>query len=364
MTTEQLHQLLLNNLSTAVLLLNSNLQVNYINPAAETLLATSCNRLLGSGMETLLGEETAVLAFREALASGSPFTHRKATLRLPDRTRTTVDYTVTPLQTENRLLLVEIQPMERLLRINREEARISARDTSRNLVRGLAHEIKNPLGGIRGAAQLLAEDLDEESELHEYTDIITFETNRLCNLVDRLLGPTTIPQFDSVNIHEVTEHVATLIEAETRGALIIKRDYDPSIPDLTGDREQLIQAVLNIARNAMQSIQSDDIKYGEITFRSRIQRHFTIGKAHHRVVCRLDIMDNGPGIDTDIVDRIFYPMISGRADGSGLGLTIAQNAINLHRGLIECENIPGQTIFSIYLPLETDYGNPSDCLDS
>jgi len=180
---------------------------------------------------------------------------------------------------------------------------------------------------------------------------------RLRKLVDRLLGPNKPAKFAPVNIHEVTEHVAMLIEAETQGELPIVRDYDPSIPELAGDKEQLIQATLNVMRNAMQSLKAAGIigRGGVIRLRTRIQRHFTIGKDHHKVVCRLDIIDNGPGIPADISERIFYPMISGRAEGSGLGLPIAQSAINLHRGLIECDSRQGYTQFSIYLPIDCDH---------
>lgn len=359
MTTDQLHRLLLDNLSTAVLLLNTELEISFINPAAEDLLAGSASRLGGAAISPLFAEpEKNIPALTEALANGQPFIQRQTPLQLPNNSHITVDYTATPFASDSQtLLLIEMQPMDRVMKINKEEALISAHDTSRNLIRGLAHEIKNPLGGIRGAAQLLSNDLEHDSELQEYTDIITAETNRLCNLVDRLLGPIHPPKFSSVNIHEVTEHVAALIEAETRGSISLVRNYDPSIPDIKGDKEQLIQAVLNILRNATQALQSGDQPQPCIHIKSRIQRQFTIGKIHHKVVCRLDIIDNGPGIPDDIVDRIFFPMISGRAEGSGLGLPIAQAAINLHQGLIECNNLPGRTTFSLYIPLESHHGD-------
>lgn len=354
MTDEQLHHLLLDNLSTAVLLLNDSLEICYLNPSAENLLAVSAMRLCGNSVSTLFTEnDSPTPSLREALESNHPFTQRQATMVLPDQSQITVDFTATPLQTSvTRMLVLEIQQMDRLMRINREEALITTHDTTRNLVRGLAHEIKNPLGGIRGAAQLLSEDLGDEPELREYTDIISAETDRLCSLVDRLLGPTTMPKFVPVNIHEVLEHVAALAEAETRGAIAIKRSYDPSIPEISGDRGQLIQAVLNIVRNSIQALRNSNQKRPTIKLVTKIQRHFTIGKVHHKVICRIDIIDNGPGIPEDLIDRIFFPMISGRAEGSGLGLPIAQSAINLHHGLIECENGKGETRFTIYLPLD------------
>ncbi|MBQ0713399.1 MAG: PAS domain-containing protein [Porticoccus sp.] len=355
MTDNQLHHLLLDNLSTAVVLLSDKLEICYLNPAAENLLAVSAMRLCGSPIEQLLDDsDKNLVALREAIEANHPFTQRQISLTLMDQSHITVDLTATPfLSATEKLLLVEMQPMDRLMRINREEALISTRDTTRNLVRGLAHEIKNPLGGIRGAAQLLSEDLRSQPELLEFTDIISAETNRLCSLVDRLLGPNTVPKFAPVNIHELLEHVAALAETETLGAITIERNYDPSIPELHGDRGQLIQALLNIVRNAIQSLGNSDQPTPTITLKTRIQRHVTIGKTHHKVVCRIEIIDNGPGIPEDIIDRIFFPMISGRADGSGLGLPISQSAINLHHGLIECDSKQGETRFSLYLPLDS-----------
>jgi len=363
MTEDQLHNLLLDSLSTAVILLNDQLKICYLNPAAENLLAISASRLQGMQISQLFDNaDSCVSSLQEALNTNHTFTQRQAPLTLLDHDPITVDLTATPLQSgAAKLLLVEMQPMDRLMRINREEALISTHDTTRNLVRGLAHEIKNPLGGIRGAAQLLSEDLNNQPELREFTDIISAETDRLCKLVDRLLGPNTMPKFAPVNIHEVLEHVAALAESETRGSIVIERNYDPSIPEFYGDRGQLIQAILNIVRNAIQALLVKDQIEGEvhqkqasptIWLKTRIKRHFTIGKTHHRVVCCIDIVDNGPGIPEEIIDRVFFPMISGRVDGSGLGLPIAQSAVHLHHGLIECENKDGETRFSMYLPLE------------
>jgi len=355
MNSNQTNQLVLDNLNTSVLLIDGELSITYINPAAENLLAASAHRLLNSYAPQLFAEaEPRHQVFINALNNESAFTERKVKVVLPDQREITVDYSVTPIaQGAQHLLLLEMLPIDRTLRIDREEALLSANDTSRNLIRGLAHEIKNPLGGIRGASQLLALELDR-GELVEYTDVIIAETDRLRELVDRLLGSPIPTKFSQLNIHEVTEHVATLVQAETHGSLIIKKDYDPSIPEITGDREKLIQAVLNVVRNAMQALDgADKIGHGgEITLRTRILNHFTIGKKRHPMICRLDIIDNGPGIPADISERIFYPMISGRAEGSGLGLPIAQSAIHQHQGLIECDSEPGCTRFSIYLPLK------------
>lgn len=355
MNYQSIDQLVLDNLATGVLLLGSGFQITYLNAAAEDLLAASAQRVVGLQAESLFVDAPKKRTiFREAMSSHQVFTERKAKLILHDRSEITVDYVVTPLNMGSEAaLLLELQSMDRTLRIDREEALISAHDTSRNLVRGLAHEIKNPLGGIRGASQLLAQELDR-TELVEYTDIIMAEVERLRELVDRLLGPTSPGKFSMVNIHEVCQRVATLVEAETERKLVIRKDYDPSIPELLGDREQLVQAILNLLRNAMQALDTADMigRGGEIAMRSRIVNNFTIGKHQHRSVCRLDIIDNGPGIPPEIADRIFYPMISGRAAGTGLGLPIAQSVINQHQGLIQCETRPGETRFSVFLPLK------------
>jgi two-component system nitrogen regulation sensor histidine kinase GlnL len=356
MTSDQLHRLLLDNLNTAVLLVDQDLLIDYINPAAEILLQVGSVRLRGTAASDLFDDsETARQTLRESIENGNPHTIRHEFLSGPGES-SQVDYTVTPISIDSgQWILMEMQPIDRILRINREEALLSVHNTSRSLIRGLAHEIKNPLGGIRGAAQLLADEIAESSMDDETTElcrIITAETDRLRVLVDRLLGPSQLPSFEEINIHEVTEHVASLVEAEVQGKLVITRDYDPSIPDMSGDRTQLIQAVLNVARNAMQAILEGGAEKRELIFKSRIQRSFTIGGEHHKALCRLDIIDTGPGISDDIKERIFFPMISGRSTGTGLGLTIAQSAINVHQGIIECESEPGHTCFSIYLPIK------------
>jgi len=361
MDTEKFHGLLLDNLNAAVLLLDEQLSITYVNSAAESLLQIGSSRLLGSHIYILFNDaESCKKTLEEAIRSGNPHTRRHEQLRiLAFNDISQVDYTVTPMEVlGKRALLLEVQPIDRFIKINREEALLSVHDTSKSLIRGLAHEIKNPLGGIRGAAQLLEQEIIERGlgdEPREFCQIITTETDRLRNLVDRLLGPNQIPQYAPINVHEVTEHVANLLQAEVQGALAISRDYDPSIPILSGDRAQLIQAVLNVARNAMQALLESTVIDPRVIFKSRIQRSFTIAGKRHRVVCRIDIIDNGPGILDNIAEQIFFPMISGRSDGSGLGLMIAQTAINAHEGIIECDSEPGHTRFSIYLPIRDDY---------
>ena len=348
------HRLLLDNLTTATLLLNAELRLDYMNPAAEMLLAVSGQRSHGQFISELFTESTEALnSLRQAVEQAHPFTKREAQLTSLTGQAITVDYAVTPiLHQGNTLLLLEVHPRDRLLRITKEEAQLSKQETTKMLVRGLAHEIKNPLGGIRGAAQLLARELPEDG-LRDYTNVIIEEADRLRNLVDRMLGSNKLPSLAMTNIHEVLERVCSLVDAESQGCITLVRDYDPSLPDVLIDREQMIQAVLNIVRNAMQAISSqNELRLGRITLRSRAMRQFTIGHVRHRLVARVEIIDNGPGIPSELQDTLFYPMVSGRPDGTGLGLAITQNIISQHQGLIECESHAGHTAFSIFLPLE------------
>ncbi len=348
------HRLLLDNLTTATLLLNAELRLEYMNPAAEMLLAVSGQRSHGQFFSELFTESTEALSsLRQAVEQAHPFTKREAQLTSLTGQTITVDYAVTPILHQGQtLLLLEVHPRDRLLRITKEEAQLSKQEPTKMLVRGLAHEIKNPLGGIRGAAQLLARELPEEG-LRDYTNVIIEEADRLRNLVDRMLGSNKLPSLAMTNIHEVLERVCSLVDAESQGCITLVRDYDPSLPDVLIDREQMIQAVLNIVRNAMQAISSqNELRLGRITLRSRALRQFTIGHVRHRLGARVEIIDNGPGIPPELQDTLFYPMVSGRPDGTGLGLAITQNIISQHQGLIECESHAGHTAFSIYLPLE------------
>ncbi|MFT6387783.1 MAG: two-component system nitrogen regulation sensor histidine kinase GlnL [Cellvibrionaceae bacterium] len=347
---------LLDNLTTAVMLVDDQLRLLHMNSACETLLQVSLNHVYGTSIKNFYHESTKALEkVTNALTDESLYTKRKARWRLHNKQHITVDYTVTPLNNVNQILF-EIQPLDRLMKISREEAMIASQSTTRNLIRGLAHEVKNPLGGIRGAAQLLERELDQISdnpELKEYTNVIIAESDRLRNLVDRMLGPRHIIELRPTNIHEVLERVITLITAETKGCISLKRNYDPSIPDIKGDSELLIQALLNIIHNAIQALSTDtENKSPLLNIGTHIQRQVTIGRKHYPLVCCISVNDNGPGIPPDLIDDVFYPMISGRAHGSGLGLSIAQQLINQHKGLIECASEPGDTRFSIYIPLE------------
>lgn len=357
MTAPSLHKKLLDSLNTAVLLLDRDLRVQYANPAAEMLLSLSASRLVGEPLPScFLAEQDARVALRSAIDNSHPFSKREAELHVTPFHQVTVDYTVSPMIEPGQpvQLLMELQQIDRLQRISREEALIASHNATRALVRGIAHEIKNPLGGIRGAAQLLERTLTEDSELREYTRVVIDEADRLRALADRMLGPRNLPQFRPVSVLESLERVRNLVTAETPGAVDIVRDYDPSLPDISADQDQLIQVFLNIVRNARQAIteRAPPHETGRILLRTRAMRQVTIGSLRHRLVCRIEIEDNGPGIPRELMDRIFFPMVSGRASGSGLGLSIAQSIVNQHHGLIECDSASGRTVFTILLPFE------------
>lgn len=274
-----------------------------------------------------------------------------AWLKRPNRDLLPVHVIVT--QTDNPdEIIVELLPLEQQARQEREERLLDQAHANKELIRNLAHEIKNPLGGIRGAAQLLEMEIDSR-ELTEYTQVIIHEADRLQTLVDRLLAPHRRPHVvGDVNIHEVCERVRSLILAEFPKGLRVARDYDTSIPDFRGDREQLIQTVLNIAHNACQAL-TERIAAGDanLIFRTRVARQVTFGKQRYKLALELHVIDNGPGVPDSIKDRIFYPLVSGREGGSGLGLTLAQTFVQQHHGLIECDSEPGRTDFKILIPL-------------
>ena len=340
---------LLEGLTTAVISLDQDLRVSGLNAACESLFGVSRriaqSQPLAMALPHFAPHETRL---REALDAGTGFIERELELRRSGDQPVTVDCTVTPLLLGKKPgLLVEMAPLDRHLRISRDEQQSAQFATSRELIRGLAHEIKNPLGGIRGAAQLLEREFPD-SEHREYTGVIIKEADRLQNLVDRLLGPSRPPRRERLNVHEVVEHVRKLLEAEAPAAVSVARDYDPSIPDLAGDREQLIQALLNVARNGLQALDG----HGRIVLRTRTRRQLTIAGTLHKLAAVLEVEDSGPGVPAEMLDKIFYPMVTTRPTGTGLGLPIAQHLVHSHGGLIECRSRPGCTVFSLHLPLE------------
>ncbi len=349
-------QRILENLNCAVLTLDSELRLTSLNPAGEMLFEVSAKKVIGSRLEELLPHNPRfVAALREILANRHPLTVRGLRLPLPaaGARHITVDCTVTPIVDgrHGEALLVELIQIDRLLRMTRDENLLEQQAANRAVLRGLAHEIKNPLGGLRGAAQLLERELPDKA-LKEYTRIIIHEADRLRALVDRMIGASRPPHPEPVNIHEILEHVRRLVLVEVPVGLDIARDYDPSLPLLKADRDQLVQALLNIVRNAVEAT----AQRGRIRLRTRCERQFTIGGKRHRLALRVDVEDNGPGIPQELMDRIFYPLVTSKAGGTGLGLTIAQDIVYRHGGLIECTSRPGLTVFTIYLPLENGHG--------
>ena len=341
----------LDGMATALLLFDARLRLVYINPAGENLFSVSARHLLGQPFHALIEEDEELAEqMRRVLAEQHPLTRHEVALGLGNQPRDMFDVTALPLLDpgQPRELLMELHPVNRLLKIAREEGKQAQERTTREILRGLAHEVKNPLGGLRGAAQLLERQLESE-ELKEYTQVIIDEADRLQTLMDRMLGPRRLPDRQPLNVHSVLERVVRLIQAEERGGVRLERDYDPSIPEVQGDADQLVQAVLNIVRNARQAV---DDERGRIVLRSRIERMCTIGRQRHALAARIEVIDNGPGIAEDMQERIFFPMVTGRAEGTGLGLSIAQNIVQQHDGIITVNSVPGRTVFTILLPIQ------------
>lgn len=351
-TDKSLQDVVIDNISSAVLMLDEALEILYLNAAGEMLLDISARRALGQNLRHIINvDESFFTRLESTYLKNHPFSEHELGICLFSGREMTIDYAVTPIMQPGKVnhLLIEITSIDRHLRIAHEENLLIQHQATRSLIRGLAHEIKNPLGGLRGAAQLLENELPDDS-LKEYTDIIIGEADRLRNLVDRMLGPNNLPQPKLINIHEVIERVRQLAQVEAGDSIQFIRDYDPSLPMLMADPDQLIQAILNITRNAVLALAEQ--KDAHITFKTRPQRHYTIGSNVHKLVIEIQIIDDGPGIPKDLLETIFYPMISGRADGSGIGLSISQGLVNQHKGLIECASEPGRTVFTVLLPLE------------
>jgi two-component system nitrogen regulation sensor histidine kinase GlnL len=343
-------------LSSSVILLDEDLSIRYLNSAAENLLAISSKGVTGAHLESVVASlGTLRDALENALHQGWSYTGQSIELRRNDGVVLHLNCTVNPTEMTDAKLLVELWPIDQQLKATREERLLEQQLANRELIRNLAHEIKNPLGGIRGAAQLLERELNNPG-LREYTQVIIKEADRLQDLMKRLLSPHRPMQPGPVNIHEILERVRSLLTAEFPLTLTVRRDYDTSLPELIGDREQLIQAVLNIARNAAQAIGAPlngEVGSGRITLRTRAARQVTLAKRRYRLALELQVIDNGPGIAEDIRERMFYPLVSGREGGSGLGLTLAQSFVQQHHGTIECESRPGYTCFTILIPLES-----------
>ena len=358
------YRLLVDNLATAVLLVDAELNIFYLNSSCEALFDISLLRAQGSPVLNILKAPNDSFNTHEALINslenGQAYTRRDATITINFKD-VHVDYSVARLSTGKSyhpLLLIELNPIDRMLKISKEENLLQQHQVARQLIRGVAHEIKNPLGGIRGATQLLARSLNDP-QYAEFTDIIISEVDRLRNLADTMLGSRQLPSYEPVNVHEPLERVRSLIINQTKKKIKITRDYDLSLPDVHADRDQLIQVMLNISVNAVQAMTENKEFFTEeqpeLILRTRIQRLVTINGITHRSTVRIDIEDNGPGVPEEILESVFYPLVTGRAKGTGLGLSIAQNIMHQHNGMIECQSVPGKTVFSLYLPWESNH---------
>ena len=340
-------------LATAVVALDAQYVVRYANQAAEDLLGTGARSLIGQHFPNLFSDRAALESMlAEALAVHWSYRSQTVNYERPGRQAVPLACVVTPVDVPATPLLVELRPIQEQLRLEREERLLDQQETTRELLRNLAHEIKNPLGGLRGSAQLLEREL-ERADLKEYTQVIIKEADRLQVLLDRLLTPRRAVQVAQVNIHEVLERVRSLVQAEFPSGISILRNYDPSVPDMVGDKEQLIQAVLNVVRNAAQALLSEAHagRGGSIVLRTRTARQVTIARQRHKLALELQVMDDGPGVPEDIRDRVFNPLVSGREGGSGIGLALVQTYVQNHGGVVEFDSRPGRTIFTLLLPL-------------
>jgi len=338
-------------LATAVLMLDGARRVTYANPAAENLFELAKKNLVGHRPDQVFVDAAGLTAaIDKAVHVGATYTEQELELTVAGKAKLHLTCTVSPVEARDAALLLEFRQIDQQLKIAREERLNEQHQVNRELIRNLAHEIRNPLGGIRGAAQLLERELDRP-QLIEYTQVVIGEADRLQSLVNRLLTPHRAPTFQPTNIHEIVSRVKSLVQAEFPRVDIVC-DFDASLPEFDADPEQLTQATLNIVRNAAQALDATPAD-PRIRVTTRVARYVTLARKRRRVALALSIEDNGPGIPAAIRDRIFYPLVSGREGGSGLGLTLAQAFIAQHEGSIECESVPGSTVFTVLLPLES-----------
>jgi two-component system nitrogen regulation sensor histidine kinase GlnL len=347
---------LLDGMVTGVFLMDQDLNVVYLNAAAQTLLGLGPNQALGRSIVDLTrGADSLVPMFERVRRGGEGVVQRELAWPAAGGVDRILDCAVTQviLGGKNQRLLLEIEDITQHRRLTRENALLAQLGGSRLMVRQLAHEIKNPLGGLRGAAQLLERELLDPA-LREYTRVIISEADRLANLLDSMLGPGRPPSKQLINVHELLERVYHLLRSEAPPNVAIDRDYDPSLPPLTLDPNHIIQAMLNLGRNAIQALAGGSSQDSpRLILRTRAVSNVSVGAHRHRVVASIQFEDNGPGVLNEIRETIFYPLVSGRADGTGLGLGIAQDLVSRHGGLIEFDSAPGRTIFVISLPMDS-----------
>jgi two-component system nitrogen regulation sensor histidine kinase GlnL len=340
---------LLNELTTCILLLDTEGAVSYMNAAAEDTLGISLRRALGKKLVDSLPGFTAVGELCDrALKERQSFGH---VLNVPVTQRDGIELELTVRATpmddsDTEALLLELFDTTQRNHIDRENTLVAQHGVSRRMLQQLAHEIRNPLGGLRGAAQLLERELNN-AEQKEYTQVIIREADRLACLMDGLLGPGSQPKAKVINVHEVLEHISTIIESESIN-LHVRRDYDPSLPDLSLDHDLMTQALLNLVRNASQALDGK----GQIVLRTRVLTNTFLNQTQHKLVACIEVQDNGPGVPEDIADTLFYPLVTSRETGTGLGLPLAQDLVNRHGGLIEYDSVPGHTVFTVLLPIE------------
>lgn len=342
---------LLDALSTGIVMLDAQLCAIYANVAAQDLLAFSLNQARGRPFGDFLHDSEGLNGvLKRVLESGQGVADRELSLRAVGAPHTprTVDVTITCLEDHitGKHLLLELVDATQWRRISRDNDLLARLDSSRLVIKQLAHEIKNPLGGLRGAAQLLERELGEPG-LREYTQVIMHEADRLITLVDSISGPHRVPQKSLINVHEVCEHVYHLLRAEAPAGVAVERDYDPSLPNASLDRNQIIQALLNVARNALQAVGQS----GHIVLRTRALSGISIASRRHRLVASVQVQDNGPGVPDELRPILFYPLVTSRPGGSGLGLAVAQDLVTRNGGLVEFESEPGRTLFTLLLPL-------------
>lgn len=337
---------ILNCLSTAVAICDRKLRIFVLNPSAQLLLDISQSHACGENICQYFNSTDLRPLVTDCLENSKATTLRQIYIQDAQHRPKIIDCMLTPIVLDGvQYLALEFNEVNTVVKSLNENTVRSGQRANSAVIRAIAHEIKNPLGGLRGAAQLLERELKNRSDLQEYTRIIVKETDRLCSLVDDMSSPQIPLRLERTNIHEVLEHVRALILAEEINNIEIVRDYDPSLPEVFVDQKQLIQAFINIVRNAIEAIQVT----GKLTFRTRVERFATLGASRSQTVARIDIEDDGPGVPAEIYNRIFYPMISGKPDGEGLGLSIVHQIITRHEGTIACESSPGKTCFTVLL---------------
>lgn len=346
------YKLMLNAMKTALVLVDESLEISFVNDAALNLFETGESQLKERPFNQLfLADSFNGDHIKRALKNGEDFTETEVQMCFKDGRFLMVDINANVLIADNKpQALVEILAVDKQRKISHESQQYAQQLAARELIRGLAHEIKNPLGGIRGAAQLLEKELPS-FEQKEFTQMIIDQSDRLRGLVDRLLGPNSLPQKRWCNFHQIIEKVSSVILADQGYNLIVERDYDPSIPDIYADPDMLQQAVLNIARNANQALQMAKTDKPRIIFKTRVERQCVIKGRRQSLAAKISVIDNGPGIPVELKDTIFYPMVSNKKHGSGLGLSIAQTLTDHHNGKIDLESFPGYTEFSLYIPI-------------